>query len=98
MTELHTDVKVNGKKFSLDDIVGESLSREEELLFNFNRLVAYSVATRRKELGMTQEMLSAASGVSRVTISAIEKRKRLVSTEILLKLLDTLGLHITFSA
>lgn len=82
--------------YSIDSVIGESLSREEELLFNFNRLVARCITTRRKELGMTQEELARISGVSRVTISAIEKRKRLVSTEILLKLLNALNLSITF--
>ena len=82
--------------YSIDSIIGESLSVEEELLFNFNRLVARCISTRRKELGMTQEELSRISGVSRATISAIEKKKRLVSTEILLKLLYALKLNITF--
>ena len=45
---------------------------------------------------MTQEDLAKASGVSRITISAIEKRKRVVSTEVLLKLLDALNLDIVF--
>lgn len=82
--------------YSIDSVIGESLSKEEELLFNFNRLVAHCITTRRKELGMTQEDLARVSGVSRVTISAIEKRKRLVSTEILLRLLNALNLQITF--
>lgn len=82
--------------YSLDSVIGESLSVEEELLFNFNRLVARCITTRRKELGMTQEDLASISGVSRATISAIEKRKRLVSTENLLKLLKALNLSVQF--
>lgn len=82
--------------YSFESIVGESLSKEEERLFNFNRLVANCITKRRKELGMTQEDLAKASGVSRITISAIEKRKRVVSTEVLLKLLDALDLDIVF--
>lgn len=89
-------LNLNMPNYSIDSVIGESLSREEELLFNFNRLVSHCIATRRKELGMTQEDLARISGVSRVTISSIEKRKRLVSTEILLKLLNALNLNIAF--
>jgi len=83
--------------YDFNSIKGTTLSKEDELLFNFNRLVAISVRSQRKKLCMTQEELAKRSGVSRVTISAVEKRKRLVSTEILLKLLDALDLNISFS-
>lgn len=82
--------------YTVDNLIVESLSPEEALLFNFNRCVSRCILAQRKKLNMTQEDLADKSGVSRVTISAIEKRKRVVSTEILLKLLDALNLNICF--
>ena len=79
------------------NITTDSVPPEELLLFNFNRCISRCIMEQRKKLNMTQEDLAAISGVSRVTISAIEKRKRIVSTEILLKLLDALGLVISIS-
>lgn len=81
--------------FTIDSIVGESLSVEEQLIFGFNRYISRCIILQRKKLNMTQEELAKKSGVSRVTISAIEKRKRIVSTEILLKLLNTLNLTVS---
>lgn len=95
MKQMNT-LNSNTMGYSFETIVGESLSKEEELLFNFNRLVANCITKRRKELGLTQENLAEASGVSRITISAIERRKRVVSTEVLLKLLNALNLDIIF--
>lgn len=95
MKQLNT-LNTNTRSYSLEAIVGESLSKEEELLFNFNRLVANCITERRREQGITQEDLATISGVSRVTISAIEKRKRVVSTVVLLKLLDALDVDIAF--
>ena len=96
MKQTNNLIRLNGAGYDFDSIKGKSLSKEEELLFNFNRMVAQCVSTRREDLNMTQEELAKISGVSRVTISAIEKRKRLVSTEVLLKLLDALKLNILF--
>lgn len=79
-----------------DGFVREEFTAEELLLFNFNRLVARCILTQRQKLNMTQEDLAKKSGVNRMTISAIEKRKRVVSTEILLKLLDALNVDIHF--
>lgn len=83
-------------RYLLDDLEVESLSPEEELLFRFNRYISHCILTQRKKLNLTQEELAQKSGVSRITISAIEKRKRVVSTEILLKLLEALNLNICF--
>lgn len=87
------DVEV---RYTLDDLLVESLSPEEELLFRFNMYTSQRISAQRKKLSMTQEELAVKSGVSRVTISAIEKRRRVVSTEILLKLLDALNMSICF--
>lgn len=81
----------------LDDIYGEDSSREENLISSFNGAVAQKILTQRKKLGITQEVLAKKSGVNRITICAIEKQKRIVSTEVLLKLLDALDLKIYFA-
>lgn len=83
--------------FVLDSVEGESISVEEQLLFTFNRYVSRCIMLQRKKLNMTQDELAKKSGVSRVTISAIEKRRRVVSTEILLKLLNSLDLSLTIT-
>lgn len=80
-----------------DDVGGEKMTREEELLFNFNRALSKKILDRRKELGITQEELARRSGVSRLTISAIEKKRRVISVEVLLKLLDALRLKMYFT-
>jgi len=95
MVQLNTREK-EISNFTIDSIVGESLTVEEQLIFGFNRYVSRCIISQRKKLNMTQEELARRSGVSRVTISAIEKRKRIVSTEILLKLLHTLNLSVSF--
>lgn len=80
----------------IDNFAGDGFTAEELLLFKFNRYVARCILMQRTKLNMTQEELAQKSGVSRMTISAIEKRKRVVSTEILLKLLDALNVDICF--
>ena len=80
--------------YTIDSVAGESISAEEQLLFTFNRYISRCITLQRNNMNMTQEELAQRSGVSRVTISAIEKRRRLASTEVLLKLLDALNLSI----
>lgn len=99
MEQLNMEVNVQRQSVAngmLDNFIREGFTAEELLLFNFNRLVAHCILTQRQKLNMTQEDLAQKSGVSRMTISAIEKRKRVVSTEILLKLLDALNVDIHF--
>lgn len=85
-----------GIKLMTSDIVGQELSREEELIFNFNRYASHCIVKRRQALNMTQDELAQKSGVSRVTISGIEKNRRVASTDVLLKLVDALDLGIAF--
>jgi DNA-binding XRE family transcriptional regulator len=99
MEQLNIDVSVQRHSVAnstFDGFIREEFTAEELLLFNFNRLVARCILTQRQKLNMTQEELAQKSGVSRMTISAIEKRKRVISTEILLKLLDALNVDIHF--
>lgn len=79
------------------NITTDSVTPEQLLLMNFHMCISRCILEQRKKLDMTQEDLARLSGVSRITISAIEKRKRMASTEILLKLLDALGLVLSIS-
>lgn len=72
------------------------LSVEEQLKFGFNIEFSKRLISRRKELGWTQEVLAQKSGVNRVTIAKLEKFQRTASVEVILKLLNALGLKIQF--
>jgi y4mF family transcriptional regulator len=55
------------------------------------------VKGRRKELGIDQETAARLAGVSRKTISEIERGKQTIRLDILLRVLDVLGLRLGIS-
>lgn len=85
-------------KFSFDlnasDTVRTVLSDEDVLKFTFNIQFAKCLIEQRTHLGWTQEMLAEKSGVNRVTIAKIEKLQRQVGVDVMIKLLDAMGLTI----
>lgn len=74
----------------------EHLPKDQVARFLFNANFAQCLIKRRTELGLTQAALAEKSGVCRVTIAKLETLQRLVSTEVILKLLDALDLEIQF--
>lgn len=72
------------------------LTPEDQLKFAFNARFSQCITSQRKKLGLTQEALADKSGVNRVTIAKLERYQRMASTDVILKLLDALGLDIQF--
>jgi len=52
------------------------------------------VKNRRKELGIDQETAARLAGVSRKTVSEIERGKQTIRLDVLLRVLDVLGLRL----
>lgn len=62
---------------------------------SFNRLrIGQSIATIRKEKGLTQEQLSQMTGLDRANIGKIENGRYNVSIDILGKICEALGCRI----
>ena len=74
----------------------EEIPVEDRLRLSFNVSFANCIIKRRRELGWTQEVLAQKSGVNRVTIAKLEKYQRTVSVDVMLRLLNALGLSIQF--
>lgn len=55
------------------------------------------VKGRRKELGIDQETAARLAGVSRKTVSEIERGKQTIRLDVLLRVLDVLGLRMEIS-
>jgi HTH-type transcriptional regulator/antitoxin HipB len=56
--------------------------------------LAQMVRARRQELGLTQEALAGVSGVHRVFVSQLERGKATMRFELVLRLVQALGLDI----
>ena len=59
--------------------------------------VALVVRSRRRQLGVDQETVARLAGVSRKAVSEIERAKPTIRVDVLVKVLDALGLEITVS-
>ncbi len=59
--------------------------------------IAKIVRTRRKELGIDQETVAGLAGVSRKSVSEIERGKPTVRFDVLVRVLDVLGLKLEVS-
>jgi y4mF family transcriptional regulator len=59
--------------------------------------IAEVVRARRKELGIDQETAAQLAGVSRKLVSDIERGKRTVRMDVLISVLDVLGLELQVS-
>jgi len=79
------------------DAMRSVLTDEELVKFSFNVQFAKCVFDRRTALGWSQQTLAEKSGVNRVTIAKIEKLQRQAGIEVVLKLLEALGLEINFT-
>jgi y4mF family transcriptional regulator len=55
------------------------------------------VRGRRKELGIDQETAAQLAGVSRKTISEIERGKQTIRLDVIIRVLDVLGLRLGIS-
>lgn len=55
------------------------------------------VRARRKELGIDQETAARLAGVSRKTISEIERGKQTIRLDVIIRVLDVLGLRLEIS-
>lgn len=64
---------------------------------NSMRDVAAAVRGRREDLGLSQAALAAGVGVSRAWINAVEAGKPSVEFDLVLRLLDHLGLHLNLA-
>lgn len=53
-----------------------------------------AVRRRRRDLGLTQEELAALAGLARRSVSAVETGKATIRLDIVLALLDVLGLRL----
>lgn len=97
--KLNTDLKniMAGEQMKdrIENMI-KMFSPEEQLKFEFNYVFSNCVREQRKTLGWTQNELAEKSGVNRVTIAKIEMQQRTVSVEVMLKLLQALGMTIQF--
>lgn len=59
--------------------------------------VAVAVRARRRQLGVDQETVARLAGVSRKAVSEIEHAKPTIRVDILVKVLDAVGLEPTVS-
>ena len=59
--------------------------------------VAVAVRSRRRQLGVDQETVARLAGVSRKAVSEIEGAKPTIRVDVLVKVLDALGLEPTVS-
>jgi transcriptional regulator with XRE-family HTH domain len=59
--------------------------------------VAAAVRSRRRYLGVDQETVASLAGVSRKSVSEIERAKPTIRVDVLVKVLDAVGLEPTVS-
>lgn len=59
--------------------------------------VAMAVRSRRRQLGVDQETVARLAGVSRKAVSEIERAKPTIRVDVLVKVLDAVGLDLIVS-
>ncbi|MEX1004230.1 MAG: helix-turn-helix domain-containing protein [Acidimicrobiia bacterium] len=59
--------------------------------------IAVVIRRRRRELGIDQETTAQLAGVSRKSVSEIERGKRTVRLDVLMRVVDVLGLRMEIS-
>ena len=79
-----------------DRIINE-MDPYDMLIIQFNINTAKTIRARRKELNMTQEDLAEKSGLSRITISQLENKKRVPSLDALIRIGTALDLSLQYS-
>lgn len=83
----------------VDIIIKSSfIDKAEPMRVNAMRDVAAAVRGRRKDLGLSQADLARRVGVSRAWINAVEAGKPRVEFDLILRLLDRLGLGLDIVA
>lgn len=93
--KLYRDEIMDNKEIVLNSINPAMCEEITDLRFEFTANVAITIKERRKQLKITQEQLSKMSNVNRTTIAKLESFQRLiVNVDIILKLLDALGLKL----